>query len=286
MSEATFEAVESEVFEAAGEGTFEGEAAEGTFEGETVGEAQYEGYPEDARSDARRRARQRQILLARQRQAQARRPVRSPQPRRPVVTAPSQRQAMTAIRSLDLDTKVELDSLRRALNQANRLAYRNAWAAEASVAASQVLDSFDTGLAPHDWAKALIRGAPTLLLAPGKPRRPGLEGILFDPRVAGGLVLGGIWAVGHFRGQGQGVADIRIANPSPIGTGSNGTFTAIPVNSHGQTVTATITWQSGNSDVLDVNQTTGNYQAGVNPGTANVTATVGNVSVPFSVTVE
>src|SRR5580693_1438129 len=107
MSEATFDAVDSEVFESSGGGNFEGEAAEINLEGEVTGEAQYEGYPEDARSDARRRARQRQILLARQRQAQARRPVRSPQPRRPVVTAPSQRQAMTAIRALDLDTKVE-----------------------------------------------------------------------------------------------------------------------------------------------------------------------------------
>lgn len=280
MSEATFEAVESEAFEAAGE-AFEGEATE-AFEGEAAGEGQYEGYGEDARSDARRRARQRQILLARQRQAQSRRPVRPPQPRRPV-PAP-QRQVMTAIRSLDLDTKVELDSLRRALNEANRLAYRNAWAAEASVAASQVLDSFDTGLAPHDWAKALIRGAPTLLLAPGKARRPGLEGVLFDPRVAGGVALAGIWAIGHFRGQSHGVTDIRIANPSPLASGDGGTFSAIPVDGHGRTVTATITWSSDTPDVLQVNATTGQYTAGV-AGTANVTATADNVSVPFSVTV-
>lgn len=285
MSEATFEAVESEAFEAAGE-AFEGEATE-AFEGEAAGEGQYEGYGEDARSDARRRARQRQILQARQRQAQQRRPVRAPAPRRPVVTAPApaaQRQVMTAIRSLDLDTKVELDSLRRALNEANRLAYRNAWAAEASVAASQVLDSFDTGLAPHDWAKALIRGAPTLLLAPGKPRRPGLEGVLFDPRVAGGVVLAGIWAVGHFRGQSHGISDIRIANPSPLASGDTGTFSAIPVDGHGRTVTATVTWSSDTPDVLSVNATTGQYTAG-DTGTANVTATADNVSVPFSVTV-
>jgi hypothetical protein len=286
MSEATFDAVDSEVFESSGEGNFEGEAAEINLEGEVTGEAQYEGYPEDARSDASRRARQRQILLARQRQAQARRPVRSPQPRRPVVTAPSQRQAMTAIRSLDLDTKVELDSLRRALNEANRLAYRNAWAAEASVAASQVLDSFNTGLAPHDWAKALIRGAPTLLLAPGKPRRPGLEGILFDPRGAGGLVLGGIWAVGHFRGQGQGVTDIRISYPSTIDTGDTGKFGGVPVNSHGETVTtATVTWTSDNSAILAVDQTTGAYEAGKISGSANITASVDNVQRPFSVAV-
>jgi hypothetical protein len=192
---------------------------------------------------------------------------------------------MTAIRSMDLDTKVELDSLRRAVSEANRLAYRNAWAAEASVAASQVLDSFETGLDSHDWAKALIRAAPTVLIAPGKPQRRGLEGVLFDPRFAGGLAIAGIWAVGHFRGRSEGVSDIRIANPSPIPSGNTGTFSAIPVDGHGRTVSVTVTWSSDGSDVLQVNPTTGQYSAR-DAGTANVTATAGNVSVPFSVTVQ
>ena len=181
-------------------------------EGESAGEASYEAWGEDARS--RRRARQRQIMLERQRQARLR---RAPPPRRPVVTAPSPavRAVRSEVRSLDLDTKVAMDSLRGQLNQAHRLAYRNAWAAEASVAASQVLDSFEDGLKPHDWARALIRGAPTLVLAPGKPIRPGVTGYLFDPRVAGGAVVAAIFAIGHFRGATRGVSSISV---TPSGT--------------------------------------------------------------------
>src|SRR5690242_11601409 len=125
MSEATIEALESEAYEgegeAYGEAGYEGEAyGEAGYEGEAYGEAGYEGYGESAKSDARRRrARQRQILAARR--AQQRR-LPAPPPRRPVVTAPSpsQRPAMTAIRSQDLDLKMELDSLRRQLAKARR----------------------------------------------------------------------------------------------------------------------------------------------------------------------
>ena len=210
MSEAAFEATEAEAFEASGD-AYEGEGGE-AYEGESAGEASYEAWGEDARS--RRRARQRQIMLERQRQARLR---RAPPPRRPVVTAPSPavRAVRSEVRSLDLDTKVAMDSLRGQLNQAHRLAYRNAWAAEASVAASQVLDSFEDGLKPHDWARALIRGAPTLVLAPGKPIRPGVTGYLFDPRVAGGAVVAAIFAIGHFRGATRGVSSISV---TPSGT--------------------------------------------------------------------
>ena len=118
MSEAAFEATEAEAFEASGD-AYEGEGGE-AYEGESAGEASYEAWGEDARS--RRRARQRQIMLERQRQARLR---RAPPPRRPVVTAPSPavRAVRSEVRSLDLDTKVAMDSLRGQLNQAHRLAY-------------------------------------------------------------------------------------------------------------------------------------------------------------------
>jgi hypothetical protein len=231
MSEATIEALESEAYESIGEASYEGEGTETAYEGEGVGEAAYEGYGEDARSDARRRARQRQIMLARQRQAQSRRPQ---PPRRPVVAAPSQ--TMRAVRSPDLETKAALDSLRHRLNEANRLAYRNAWAAEASAAASQALDSFENNLKPHDWARALIRGAPTLLLAPGKPRKPGIEGILFDPRVGGGALLAAIWAFGHFRSQPGGVSRIDVhyaGSLTTTGAHHTNTLTAVAFDKAG-----------------------------------------------------
>ena len=245
MSEAMIEALESEAFEAAGQEAYEGEAIE-AYEGEASSEA-YEGYGEDARSDARQRERQRQIMLARQRQArlaqQRQAQLRAPQPpRKPVVTVPSPavRAVRSQVQSLDLQTKVALDSLSRRLDEANRMAYRNAWAAEASAAASQVLDSFNPGLASHDWAKAIIRGAPTLVLAPGPRRRPGLEGILLDPRVAGGALLAGIWAIGHFRNASQSVNRIQVNYTGPLTTavGANPTaqLTATALDKGGSVV--------------------------------------------------
>jgi hypothetical protein len=209
MSEAATEALEAEAYEGI-EG--EGEGAGEAFESEAAGEA---GYGEAYWDNARRR-RQQQIMAARM--AQQLRPQLPPRPPRPVIRTPSPavREVRSEIRSLDLDTKAALDSLRNRLNRANRLAYRNAWAAEASVAASQVLDSFQDGLEPHDWARALIRAAPTLLLAPGEQRKRGVEGVLYDPRFAGGALVAAIWAFGHFRGQIKGVHRIEVDYDGPL----------------------------------------------------------------------
>ena len=146
------------------------------------------------------------------------------------------------------------------LDEANRAATRNAWAAEASTAASQILDSFDTGLAEHDWARAVIRGAPTLLLAPGKPRRPGLEGALLDPRVAGGALVAAIWAVGRFTNVSKGVDSISVSIQSsgPLvmtGAKANTTaqVTAVALDRDGNQVpNATFNFQEKGSSLLTI----------------------------------
>jgi hypothetical protein len=286
MSEAATEALESEAYEGSeSESEATGEAFGEAFESEAAGEA---GYGEASRDDAQRR-RQRQIMMARM--AQQFSPQLPPPPRpgppRPAIRVPTPavRQVRSEIRSLDLDTKVALDSLRNRLNRANRLAYRNAWAAEAGVAASQALDSFGDGLEPHDWARAIIRGAPTLLIAPGEQRRRGLEGVLFDPRVAGGALIAAIWAFGHFRNASKGVHGINIANPSPLTVGDTGTLSGIPVDGNGQEVQGiTVTWASSNSDVLSVDPSSGTYDAR-DSGSITVTASADKVSIPIAVRV-
>jgi hypothetical protein len=290
MSEAMLEAAESEAYEAAGEAAYEGEGTEAAYEGESAGEAAYEGYGEDARSDARRRSRQRQIMLARQRQAQLR---RGQPPPRPIVTAPgpAMRAVRSEVHSLDLETKVALDSLRNRLNEANRLAYRNAWAAEASAAASQVLDSFEHNLKPHDWARALIRGAPTLLLAPGKPRKPGIEGILFDPRVGGGALLAAIWAVGHFRSEPHGVSSISVPGAQTVTVRGTVPLYGIPVDQKGYTVANVTPVWSFDSTYVSLSATTGvnvtctGVLAMSPPTTTTVTVTGGGVTNSIAVTV-
>jgi len=221
VSETIYEALDSEAYDSAGEGLYDSDAGEAEYAGDSASD-----YAEDSRSAARQRARQRQIMLARQRRAQS-----LPPAPRPAVPArgPVVRAVRAEPRATDFETRAMVERLRRRLDEANRAATRNAWAAEASTAASQILDSFDTGLAEHDWARAAIRGAPTLLLAPGKPRRPGLEGVFLDPRVAGGALLAAIWAVGRFTNVSKGVdsVSVSIQSSGPLAmTGANKNLTA------------------------------------------------------------
>ena len=215
MSEAIYEALDSEAYDNAGEALYDSDAGDAEYEGDSA----YD-YAEDSRSAAQRRARQQQIMLARQRRAQS-----LPQARRPAAASrgPVVRAIRSEPRAADLETRALLERLRRRLDEASRAATRNAWAAEASTAASQILDSFDTGLAEHDWARAAIRGAPTLLLAPGKPRRPGLEGVLLDPRVAGSALLAAIWAVGRFTNVSKGVDSVSVTVGGTFGSTASAT---------------------------------------------------------------
>ncbi|MCW2905924.1 MAG: hypothetical protein JWL68_713 [Actinomycetia bacterium] len=256
MSEAATEALESELYEGSeGESEATGEALGEAFESEAAGEA---GYGEAYWDDARRR-RQRQIMMARM--AQQRRPPPRPGPPRPVIRAPSPavREVRSEIRSLDLDTKVALDALRNRLNRANRLAHRNAWAAEASVAASQVLDSFEDGLEPHDWARAIIRAAPTLILAPGEQRKRGLEGILFDPRVAGGALIAAIWGFGHFRKESKGVARVEVRFAGPLSAAAGAANTAelrvVAYDKAGDEVKADFTYAPDDTSLFNLKET-------------------------------
>jgi hypothetical protein len=252
MSEAWPEAVESEAY-----GEAYGDAA-GEASGEAAGEGEGEAYGEAARSDDAQ-ARQRQIVYARQqRQAQLRRrQVGLPPQVRTPATGPAPGQVIRAVRSLDLETKVAQDSLRRALEEANRRAARATWATVASTAASQVFDSFEKDLGNHPMVRAGIRGAPLLLLSPEKQRR-GFEGFIYDPRVIGSLVLGGIFVAGRFRSSAQGVDHIDIADPGTLFPfklfkGDEGKLTAIARERNNNVVQTFVpTWSSSNDAILRV----------------------------------
>jgi hypothetical protein len=281
MSEAFTEAFEAEVYESSGETGFEGfegEASgeaglegEGGFEGETS----YEGYPEDARSDARRRRerRQRQIMQARQRQAQLRRRPSPPPPRRPAVPGPSPRQTIAAIRSdvrdLNLDTKLDLDAVRRALNEANRRGDRAMYSALLSIVGNQALATYDTSLGSHQAVGAAIRWAPSLLLSSSKGR-PGIEGFLLSPPVIAGAVVAGIAVSGHFINAPKGVRDIIVTVPGSL---AKGTFTGTPVDGKGTIVTGvTISWSSQDPNTLAVDS--GGGFTAKSAGSTQVAATV------------
>jgi hypothetical protein len=248
MSEATYDTLESDTYD----------SAESPYESETTYESDSDS-ASDYAEDARRRNRQRRIVDARRSRGQMRAPQPPPQPRPVTVPGRAVRTVRAEVRPLDLDTRAMINSLHRRLDAASRAAARNAWASEASVAASQILDSFDTGLGEHDWARAVIRGAPTLLLAPGERRRPGLEGVLLDPRVAGGALLAAIWAVGRFTNVSKGVDSVSVSVQSvgPLSLAADGNttaqVTAIALDRAGNQVTnATFGYETGDNTTIKV----------------------------------
>jgi hypothetical protein len=237
--------VDAEEYEDIGEGAYDSEdMGEGAYDSDDGGEE----FAEESRSARRRREqqRQRQIMLARQRQAQMRRRRRSSSPaRRPVGAAGPSRQTITAVRSLDLETKVGLDSLRRAVEESNRRANRATWAAVAGTAVDQGLDSFRTNLT-NQYVRAGARFAPLLFLSPAK-KKGGAEGFVTDPRVIGGASILGIALLHNL------TSTVHSVDISPVGTVTGkGTLDATAKGRLGITVPNVVfTWGSGNPGVLD-----------------------------------
>jgi hypothetical protein len=255
MSETWVDAMDADNYEVSGEGIYDSEGVgEGFFDSEGTGEGTF-GYGEESRSDRSRRERQRQIMLERQRQRQVqtrqrRSPAQRPSPARGPARAPgpSPRQTITAIRSLDLETKVDLDSLRRKLEESSRRASRATWAAVASAAVDQGLSSFGDDLKNHQYVAAGARFAPLLFLSPEK-KKAGIEGFATDPRVIGGAAILGIALLGNFRNKAHEVSTVSIVPPGRITT--SGTLTADTLDRNGNTVPNTsITWSSSDPAVL------------------------------------
>jgi hypothetical protein len=264
MSEAWADAMDSEAYEAFGEGAYDSEAyGEGAYDSEAYGDASGEGLGEESRSDRRRRERQRQILLDRQRQRQAqtrlqRRAPSEPRPARP--GGPSPRQTIAAVRSLDLDTKVGLDSLRRALEESNRRAARATWAAVTSTAVDQGLASFVTDAQNHPYVAAGARFAPLLFLSPEK-KRGGVEGFATDPRVIAGAAILGIALFGNFRNKEQGANSVSIGNPGDLTPGAPGQLNAVVLDRSGIPLATqpTFTWTSNSSYLSFPSTTSGSF---------------------------
>jgi uncharacterized protein YjdB len=276
MSEAYMEYVEAE----AGQ---EGEAWPGESEA-APGEAQEAQWGEAASRDRRL-----QMLRARQ-QAQRRRtpmvsqprqaaPQRTPRPAGPGGGMVSDIQA--DVLSLDIDTKTALSRLRRDIDAADQLAYRNAWAAEAAAASALTLDTFGESLADHDWARALIIGFPTLLVAPRRKRKPGLEGIVTDPRVAGALGFAAIFGAGLLTRdsrQSKGVHSVKLSGPAELAAGSSVQLYAVAVDGKGNQLNLTVTYDTDQKDIATADANGKLTAAAGAAGTVMVTAAADGVN--------
>jgi hypothetical protein len=263
--------VDAEDYEDIGEGAYDSEDTdEGAYDSEDIGEGAYdsedigEDFGEESRSARRQRerqrrarlARQRQIMLARQRQAQMRRSRRPPSPARRRVGAPGPSQpAIRAVRSLDRETKVGLDSLRRAVEESNRRANRATLAAVAGTAVNQGLDSFSGNLT-NQYLRAGARFAPLLLLSSQK-RKGGVEGFVTDPRFIGGVSILGIALLHNFTST---VHSVTINPPTGNVTKASPPLTATAKDRFGTTVpNVTFTWKSSDPALVFPPSSTGNF---------------------------
>jgi hypothetical protein len=248
-----------------------GEAA---WDGEDVGESEDFADSEDTRWDAARRARARRLALERRRAVARRQP---PVQGRPATRTITPRQTVTAIRQLDLQTKVSNDSLRATLERANARARRANWVTVASLGIDQALDTFGEDLADHDFVRAGLRSLPLALLSPER-KRHGVEGFILDPRVIGLAGVVGIVAAGKLSHRDSGVARVEVLDRSVSGTGR---LQAVATDKQGRMLSEAVTFRSLDPSTLTVNPD-GTFDA-KGTGSVFVTATAGNYDYTFVV---
>lgn len=239
-------------------------------------------------SDARRRqaqARQRRVALARRRQMQARQRGTVGMPRRPAPPPVAQRATESAIRTLDLENKVQQDTIRSANAAVDKRMSRAEYSAVAAAAVNQFIETFKTP--ENDIAKAALRFAPLLLLAPQK-KGSGVEGFIKDPRVLGAAAVGTILIIGEVRKKGGNGNQIRITGPAQLTEGAAATFFADVLDGNGNVVAdVAVTWEADPTAVATVNPTSGasTTVTAVAPGNATITARADKLIQRFPLTV-
>ena len=236
----------------------------------------------EAHASRHRRAQQRRVALARRRQATARsRARRSGLINRPASAATTTSTA-TAVRDLDLESKVAEDGLRRAATIQGKRMSRAEYASVAGVAVNQVIDSFG---APNDpFIRAALRFSPLLLLAPQR-RGTGFGAFATDPRVLGAAAVAGITLAARNRDRLGTVRRIEIIGPDRLTVGGTDQFFASPTDNDGSEVGgATVDWTTSN-DRATVDRA-GNVTAGKDAGPVTITARSGAVVKHFRMVVE
>jgi hypothetical protein len=167
-----------------------------------------------------------------------------------------------AVRSLDLETKVQEDTFRSAITAQNKRMSRGEYAAVAGAAVNQFIETFE---APDNvYARAALRFSPLLLLAPQRKGR-GVEGLIKDPRVIGGAAVAALVVVGDLREKSNKAHDIKIYAPSELRQNSSTTVVADVVDKDGKPLPKEkVTWTAAPPTVATVTE--------IGPNTATLAA--------------
>ncbi|MBK7622542.1 MAG: Ig-like domain-containing protein [Kineosporiaceae bacterium] len=222
---------------------------------------------ESRKSQARRRAQQARLAARRgaQLRAAARRPSTLPAPTSP-------RAVVSAVKQIDLQTKVQQDDLRAVVAAGNRKLDRANLATVATLLIGEAFRTF--GTPDNTFVRAGIQASPLLLLSPGQ-RRPGVEGVVRHPAFIGGVGALGLAFLGDQRGRGSAVRTVSIVGPGQLVVGSKVLFVADVTDASGRPSSATVTWTSSDPAVATVD-TTGVVEAKA-AGFAVITASADGV---------
>jgi hypothetical protein len=226
-----------------------------------------EAYDDAEASKAERRRKARQIAARRQaaqRRAGRNLPVAAP-------TRPNPQQVVSAVRNLEVDSKVAQDDLRKTIAALKKREGQADWVSVLTVLVNQGLRTFG---APDNPALLAGIAASPLLFLPQDRRGSGVGSLLADKRLIG---IGGAVGLGFFAAQRDrkaSVERIEISGPDSLVIGDQDVFVADVLDGKGRPVTTTITWASSSPDVAAIEATTGVVTAGPKTGTAVITVSV------------
>ena len=222
----------------------------------------------ESRASRARRRRARALAVARRRAALARRQTS-------LIPAPAAPRAVaSAVKELDLETKVQQDNLRSVVAGQNKKLQRANLSAAAVVLVNEGLRTF--GEPDNTFVRAAIQASPLLLL-PGVSTSRGVGGFLTDPRFIGIGGALGLALIGNQRNKDAAVNSISILGPTQLATGKTDVFIADVFDGRGKASKTVATWQSDNTAVASIDPTSGRVTAGTTPGVATITATAGDV---------
>jgi hypothetical protein len=211
-----------------------------------------------------------ECVAARARRRRPRRPDRRSSKARSSV----QRATATAVRKLDLETKVQEATFHRTITaQSNRMSLSE-YAAAAGAAVNQFIESFDAPKNPY--ARAALRFSPLLLLSP-QPKGRGVDGLIQDPRVIGAAAVAAVVLVGENRNESRKPRDIRIFAPDALESGDHVVLVADVVDGRGAVLPAEkVTWDSSDEKVAQFEADSDVVEA-ISGGTAVISATSGDI---------
>ena len=198
-----------------------------------------------------------------------------------VPTRPTQQQAVSAIRNLDVDNKIQDDRFRRALSGLRKDQIRSNYVTAASAVVAQVIESFNQ---PQNvYARAALRVAPQLALLKAPTPGVGFVGYLGrNPVIPGAVAVAAITFAGDRNKAATKVNRVQIDGPTKIEVDGTDLLFADVFDAKGKRLNLPVTWTSGNETKAVIS---GNQIVAKAVGPVRVFAEAGGVRQSFSVEV-